>query len=132
MLNNLGWDRYEAGAHEEALDAFERALAARQRDLENPEAIAIARYAVAKALQALDRHADATTQLELAVAWTEAAGEPDGWFHEALAESYAVLGRTTDAREHASRAAPLLADADPTFAADEARVMRLRELADAR
>ncbi len=51
LLNNLGWHHYEAGEHELALDAFERALAARERDPANPGAIEVARYAVGKALR---------------------------------------------------------------------------------
>ena len=93
LLNNLGWDQFEAGEHEAALASFEQALEHRLGDPENREAIAFGRYAVAKAQQALGRHAEAAEQLELAVAWTEAEGAPDGWYHEALAESAAALGR---------------------------------------
>jgi hypothetical protein len=54
---------------------------------------------------------------------------PDGWFHEELAEDYAALSRDGDARAHARLAIPLLEAADPSFAGDEARTARLRELA---
>ena len=131
LLNNLGWDQFDAGEYEGALETFEKALRAREADPENEAGIALARYAVAKALQALDRHADAAAQLELAVAWTEAAGEPDGWFHEALADSCAALGRAAEARVHAAIALPLLLEADPSFEAEGERATRLRELANA-
>ena len=55
LLNNLGWERYEHGEYEAALDAFERALRARERDASDREAIEIARYGVGKALRALGR-----------------------------------------------------------------------------
>ncbi len=129
MLNNLGWDQFEAGELEAALETFRQALAERERDPENRAAIEIARYAVAKALRALGRDEEAVAELEQAVAWTEAEGKPDGWFHEELAESYAALGRSRDAREQARLALPLLLEADPAFESDEARVARLRELA---
>jgi tetratricopeptide (TPR) repeat protein len=129
LLNNLGWDQYEAGEHDAALASFEQALEDRLRDPDNAEAIAFGRYAVARAQQALGRHAEAAEQLELAVAWTEAEGAPDGWYHEALAESAAALGRERDARRNAELALELLPDADPSFAADEERGGRLRELA---
>jgi tetratricopeptide (TPR) repeat protein len=129
LLNNLGWEQYEAGEHAEALDAFERALAARERDPKNQEAIALARYAVAKVLRALGRPGEAAPLLEVAVAWTQDEGKPDGWYHEELAEVYAALGRESDARAHARLALPLLLEADPSFEADAPRLARLRELA---
>jgi tetratricopeptide (TPR) repeat protein len=55
LLNNLGWEHFDAGEHEQALDAFERALAVRERDPENVAAIELARDAVAEARQALGR-----------------------------------------------------------------------------
>jgi tetratricopeptide (TPR) repeat protein len=128
LLNNLGWTHYEAGEYEAALDAFERALAARKREPERSAEIEIARYAVGKTLRALGRPAEAAAQLEQAVAWARSAGEPDGWFHEELAEDYAALGRDEDAGEQARLALPLLLDGDPSFAGDETRRRRLEAL----
>src|SRR5262245_38340737 len=129
LLNNLGWEYYEAGEHAQALDAFERALAARERTPENPEPIALARYAVGKALRGLDRADEAIPLLEQAVAWADDAGRPDGWYHEELAEEYAAVGRVDEAREHASRALQLLEEDDPSFAEDDARRARLASFA---
>ncbi len=55
LLNNLGWEHFDAGEHELALEVFERALEVRLRDPENPAAIEHAREAVAEALRALGR-----------------------------------------------------------------------------
>lgn len=55
LLNNLGWEYFDAGEHEQALDAFERALAARERDPANVAALEHAREAVASARRALGR-----------------------------------------------------------------------------
>ena len=129
LLNNLGWERYEAGDFEAALDAFERGLAARLSDPANAGAIEIARYAVGKTLRRLDRSSDAIPLLEQAVAWADAEGAPDGWFHEELAEEYAAVGRDDDARQHARLAVPLLERDDPSFATDDARRTRLADLA---
>jgi len=131
LLNNLGWQRYEAGRYEEALDAFERALGARERDPSKLREIEIARYALGKALRALGRPAEAALLLERAVARTAAADQPDGWFHEELAEDYAAVGRTKDAAEQAAIALPLLEADDPSFAEDGERATRLRHLAQA-
>lgn len=129
LLNNLGWHRFEAGDHQQALEAFERAREERERDPGNPEPIALARYAVAKALRALGRPEEARPQLEQAVAWADAEGCPDGWYYEELALTYAALGRDDDASAQARLAVPLLERDDPSFPADAARVTRLRELA---
>ena len=101
LLNNLGWELYGAGEHDAALAAFERALAARERDPERPYEIEIARYAVAKSLLALGRADEAVGLLEGCVAWARRAGIRDRWFHEALAEAYTATGREADAREQA-------------------------------
>ena len=131
LLNNLGWQYYDTGEYEQALEAFERALRARERDPDNPEAEQIARYAVGKALRALGRPDEAVPLLEQAVAWADGVDAPDGWFHEELAEEYAAVGRDDDARVQARLAEPLLLAADPSFAEDADRVARLRALADA-
>lgn len=127
LLNNLGWELYEAGEYDDALAAFTKALEARERQGDGAT-IAIARHAVGKTLRALGRPHEAAAQLERAVAWTVAHGKPDGWFHEELAEDYAATGRDEDAREHAQIALALLLEADPSFGRD-GRARRLRELA---
>lgn len=129
LLNNLGWEYYEAGEYAQAHAAFERALAARERTPEDPDPIALARYAVGKALRALGRTEEAIPLLEQAVAWAEGAGHPDGWYHEELAEDYAAAGRLDDARKHAERAITLLEADDPSFAEDVERRARLQALA---
>jgi tetratricopeptide (TPR) repeat protein len=129
LLNNLGWEHYEAGEYALALDAFERALAAREREPEKEAAIEIARYAVGKTLRALERADEAIPLLETAVAWAARVDRPDGWFHEELAEEYAALGRAADASEQARLAIPLLERDDPSFADDVARRERLAGLA---
>lgn len=53
LLNNLGWEYFDAGEHEQALEAFERALEVRLRDPEDAAAIEHAREAVAEARGAL-------------------------------------------------------------------------------
>ena len=55
LLNNLGWELFDAEEYEQALDVFERALAVRERDPDNPAAIEHAREAVAEARKALGR-----------------------------------------------------------------------------
>jgi tetratricopeptide (TPR) repeat protein len=130
LLNNLGWEYYEAGEFESAVEAFERALRAREADPENAAAIEIAQYAVGKALRALDRPDEAIPVLEEAVASATQRGAADGWLHEELAEEYATVGRPDDARVHARLAIPLLKAQDPSFPEDAERRNRLDALAD--
>ena len=127
LLNNLGWEHYEAGGYGEALVAFKRALAERERAPESPGAIAIARYAVAKTLRALGRPDEAVAHIEAA----SASDADDGWFQEELAETYAALGRVGQAAAHAQRALELLPEADPSFDSDTTRKSRLQTLATA-
>ena len=129
LLNNVGWHYYEDGRLDLALDAFERALHARESPPDDPAAIEIARFAVGKTLRALGRSSEAIPLLVQAVAWSEQSGAPDGWFHEELAEEYAAVGRAADAGEQARRALPLLEATDPGFASDEERSSRLRAMA---
>jgi tetratricopeptide (TPR) repeat protein len=104
LLNNLGWRLHEQGAYDDALAAFERALAVREEDQSNEYAIEIARYAVAVALRALSRPEEAAAQAERAVAWSLRSGRRDPYFHEELAEDYAAIGREQSAAEHARQA----------------------------
>jgi tetratricopeptide (TPR) repeat protein len=55
LLNNLGWEHFDAEEYERALELFEQALAVRERDPGNPVAIEHAREAVAEARKALGR-----------------------------------------------------------------------------
>ena len=123
LYNNVGWARFEAGDFAGALEAFERALASRERDDPRPYPREIARFAVGKALRAAGRADEAAAMLEQCLAWAAEAGVTDDYFHEELAEDYAALSRVADAREQAERALALLGeDADPS------RIGRLREL----
>lgn len=93
LLNNLGWHLHEAGAHDEAVAVFERALRARQDDNERAHEIAIARYALAVALRAAGRAQEALAQLEDAHAWAQANGVEDIYIRDELAACRAELGR---------------------------------------
>ena len=56
LLNNLGWEHFDAEEYDQALDVFERALEIRERDPDNPAAIEHAREAVAETRTALGRN----------------------------------------------------------------------------
>ena len=60
LYNNLGWEYHDAGEYEAALEAFQRALASRERYPEMPALIQHAKEAVAEALRALGREEEAS------------------------------------------------------------------------
>jgi tetratricopeptide (TPR) repeat protein len=105
LLNNLAWAYFDAAEYDRALDLFQRALEARERDPENEQAIAWARYGVGQTLRMVGRPKEAIAMLEQAVAWADRSGKPEADFHEELAEASAAAGRDDEAREHAARAA---------------------------
>jgi tetratricopeptide (TPR) repeat protein len=117
LYNNVGWSRFDAGDTAGALEAFELALASRERDDPRPDALAFARYAVGRALRAAGRAEEAVAMLELCVSLED----PD--YYEELAEDYAAVGRHDDARAQAERALALIPEDD-----DASRIARLREL----
>ena len=60
LYNNLGWEYQDAGEYEPALEAFQRALAARAQYPEMTALIQHAKEAVAEALRALGREEEAS------------------------------------------------------------------------
>jgi tetratricopeptide (TPR) repeat protein len=80
LLNNLAWGRFDAGEHERALELFERALAARERDPADEAGIAWARYGVAAALRARGRGEAAESVMQPALEWARRAGKPPDYF----------------------------------------------------
>jgi tetratricopeptide (TPR) repeat protein len=93
LLNNLAWAYHKDGDHARALELFQRALEARERDPGNEGAIAFARYGVGVALRTLGRPREAIAMLEPAVAWAQDARRPDPEYEQELAEAQAALGR---------------------------------------
>jgi tetratricopeptide (TPR) repeat protein len=85
LLNNLGWWHQERGEHDEALLAFQGALAARERYPEREFEIELAHYALAVALRSLGRRADALAHAEHAVAWADRTGADAPFMREELA-----------------------------------------------
>jgi tetratricopeptide (TPR) repeat protein len=126
LLNNLGWDRHEAGEHEEALEFFERALAAREEQGKEPE-LTVARWTVARALRSLERYAEALQIQDQLVATPH--GADDGYVHEERGECLLALGRADEARPAFARAYELLSADDWLVESEPDRLARIRDLA---
>jgi tetratricopeptide (TPR) repeat protein len=127
LWNNIGWARFEAGDLDDAMAAFETALAAR-REQGKPKETRVAEWCVARCLRALGRPTDALAIHER-LAVEKAAGDPeDGYGVEETAECLLALGRENLSRPHFARAADLLGE-DAWLADHEPdRIARLRRL----
>lgn len=128
LYNNTGWTHFNRGDHAKALDLWEKGVAVRLAAGEKGETILIGRWTVARGLRALARHGEAVAILESLRAECDAAGSPDGYVFEELAENAMATGRADDARPHFLRAYELLKDADDVKS-DAARLERLRTAA---
>jgi tetratricopeptide (TPR) repeat protein len=106
LRNNLGMALHELGRDEDALAAFQRALALREASGDEG-AIRVAWWMVAWVLRHLGRPAEALTiQLRLEREG-DAAGEPDPYVYEELELLFRVLGDEEQAAHYAAlRASP--------------------------
>ena len=128
LLNNLGWTAFDAGDAPRALDYWERALAAREA-AGQAGSIRIAKWTVARGYRAVGRLDDAQALQLALVAEGEAAGKPDGYVYEELAEIALARGDALAARSWAAKAHALLST-DAGFAATHpARLDRLARVA---
>ena len=132
LLNNLGWEYYEAGDVDLALDAFERALRRASGIRATATALALARYAVGQGVaraRPVGRGASRCSS-------TRSSGPSApvlptaGSTRSSRRSTQRSAARTTPATQ-ARLAIPLLETADPSFARDADRTARLRGLADA-
>lgn len=125
LLNNQGWDAYDAGEYDTALGLFERALAARRETGSSEGQVRIARWCVAKVLRAVGRPEEALAE-QMALAGELI--EPEGFNQEELGECLLALGRSDEARPHFATAYRLLSQ-DPWLTDSEPeRLARLERL----
>lgn len=126
LLNNLGWTRHGEGRFAEALDLFERALAARE-ELGDPGSIRVARWCIARTLRSLGRLDEALAAQRALESDGAAAGSPDGFVFEEIAECLLVLGRGEEARPWFARAHAELTQDPWLVEAEPQRLARLLE-----
>jgi len=128
LTHNLGWALHEAGRHDEALQHFRAALAARERDGARPQRIREARWTVARELRALARHDEALALLRALEAELAGASESDGFVPEEIAENLLALGRADEARPFFAQAHAQLSQINTVERPDDARLARLLAL----
>lgn len=123
VTHNLGWTLHDLGRYEEALAAWEKALAFREQQ-GDAELIRIGRWTVARGLRSLGRYEDALAiQRDL-----HSAGVTDGYVDEELGELLLASGRPEEARPHFARAHELLSADDWLVANESERLQRLADL----
>jgi len=127
LEHNIGMSLHEAGRHEEALVHLRAALVARER-IGNAVRTQEARWAVAWGLRALRRHDEALAMLLPLEREQAAAGTPDGFVAEEIAENLLATGAAERARPYFARAHALLVDADPSERPDPQRLARMLAL----
>ncbi len=127
LLNNQGWNRHDAGAFEEALAIFRRAVEVRQQQGSKRET-AIAHWCVGRCLRSLERYSEALEIQEMLA--SSPAGSEDGYVYEELGENLMALGREKEAATYFSRAHELLSQDDWLVDNESERLERLLTLSD--
>jgi tetratricopeptide (TPR) repeat protein len=127
LANNIGWTLADAGRHEEALASFEIALAARER-LGKEDDIRSARWMIARTLRSMNRNDEALAILNRLEQQADAAGDPDGYVFEEIAENLLAQKKSDAARPYFAKAWTLLSADTSLDRPDEARLARLQRL----
>ena len=103
LYNNIGWTYFDRKDYARAMEVFEKAVALR-REQDQPRELRVARYCVAKTLRVQGKLDEAVAIDRQIIAEAEAAGEPDGYFEEELAECLHAQGKMDAAKPHFRRA----------------------------
>lgn len=127
LANNIGVTLHEAGRYDEALASFQTALAARER-IGKAGLIRSAHWMIAWNLRSLHRHDEALAILRRLEAETLAAGEPDGYLFEEIAENLLAKNEADAARPYFAKAWQLFSADTSLDRPDDAHLARLERL----
>lgn len=127
LHNNIGWTYHERGVYETALGHFQAALACRIEE-GKPEEIGIARWCIARCLRSLGRVDEALTMQRELEREHAAAGRPDGYVSEEIAECLLATGKPDEARPYFRKAHEILSQDPWLLESEPERIKRLGEL----
>lgn len=128
LANNMGWDHFDAGRYEEALELWQQG-AAWHAERQTGRGERVARWTVARGLRALGRLDEALAMQRQLLSDLDALGEADGYVHEELGELLLALGRPSEAAPQFRRAHELLSQQAWLVEKEPARLARMLELA---
>ena len=129
IYNNIGWTHFEDKDYDRALVVFERAVE-RRRESGQPRELRVARYCVAKTLRMQGKLDEAMRINREIINEAEAANQPDGYFHEELAECLYASGKTDEAKPHFRRAYEELSKEKWLAEHEAGRLERMKRLRD--
>ncbi len=129
IYNNLGWDYHGDGQFDEALEVFQKALAARQQEGE-AKSIAVARWCVARCLRSVGQVTQALAIQQQLQADHIKAGTSDGYVSEELAELHLALGHSAESARYFGEAHRLLSQDKWLVANEGERLERLLKLSE--
>lgn len=128
LYNNLGWSFHDLGRYDEALDLFRRSFAWRRAQGQERET-RIAAWTIGRCLRSLGRIEEALELQTETLQAAHAAGEAGGEVEEEIGECLLALGRSTEARQHFSRAHAALSGDAWVVEHEAPRLERLADLA---
>ena len=127
LANNIGMTLHDSGRYEEALASFRTALAARER-IGKAGRTREAHWMVAWTLRSLGRHEEALAILRRLEAENGAAGTPDGYVFEEIAENLLAQRQDAAAKPYFAQAWRTLSADTSLDRPDETRLARLERL----
>jgi len=123
VSHNLGWTLHNLGRYDDALAAWQRALAFREEQ-GDPGPLHVAWWTVARGLRSLGRYDEALAiQQDLAT-----KVDSDGYVQEELGELMLAIGRPEEARAHFARAHEVLSRDEWLAGNEPVRLARLATL----
>lgn len=128
LYNNIGWDYFESKQFEKALEAFYKALEAREESEQIPE-MRIAKWCIARALRALSRVSEALDIQKALLEESEKSGKRDGYIYEELGECLRETGQLIEAKRYFAAAYEELSNDVWLRDKEPDRLKRLKELA---
>jgi tetratricopeptide (TPR) repeat protein len=129
LYNNIGWTYFEQKDYDRAKEVFEKAVDLRAGQ-NQPRELRIARYCVAKTLRMQGKLDEAMQINRDIIDEAEAANEPDGYFHEELAECLHASGKIDEAKPHFRRAYEELSKDKWLTEHEAGRLHRLKHLSE--